>query len=514
MLGSAGRYEAAIPKIPEHLLLDKNRYAHNPQAAVVDADNLVTAEQIIDAYVGRLEASMQELVSAADDIGFQGGMPSVALNNGNTHIFKGSAWVALSIAQAAPGQIGTWFTQEQVDQYKLKLKKDARPLAILWYDELGQGRRKLFSVDFYNGNDVLGKEWSPAEHTQTDWHEVLLGFLDEFSIKLLEQQATIIKSDSKDFIYRNESFLLGEDLRYQLVIPEQGVLTDTAYQQSCLTGLACLVARSRLVQHFRELALANSIGYLFAQQAIHTLYPKCQAAHSQFHVANLKKLYAKHGETNPVAKMCMAIDDYMTVFRREIFEINQACETLIRHNGVKEWMATFKDDVELQDSLHIETIDTAASPARADLEALIHRQNISVSEVFQQKLEATLKQQGIVYLDAMQDYIPVILSKLDLVMSSRDLAKHPDEYDFYNKIEPALINGLVKEFQLLANLEAKWRQFEHEIAEKVLPDAEKDFIIRKSSFEYKKFIKNIFFVDAEHDSIMEAAGSLLNSYKT
>ena len=514
--GAGGEFESTIPFLPTNLYEDVVRFLL-PIDQVLPINISDSPNQIINAYIQSLNANLNK-ITATDErqLAFIGTMPSVMLHSSHMHLFKRSAWLNLTIQQTIKKSSGVWFTLEQVEKYQLKLQPTAVPTYILWrYRHVVAHSTILVVTALYNESDLFNRNLpKPSHQIVINWRELLNGYLEEYSVELLEQQATVVKkANQKDVIYRNESFLNGTDLKYSLVIPEEGVLSHHEFNLSCLIALSVFAARSKLVTQSQSLIIANLLGFMLASQLAEQIGIGTPI-YSVFQMDNLKYAIQVSGNrTNPAGQLCQLVDDFWIEYRKEIFELNHMVESVITNDGISRWLHDIRDKILLQKKMQLEGKDDVGSLSKACAEQAIHTQSITASELFENKLKEILHKNGIHVMSYTSEYMPIILSKFDAIMARRDLSRFPDEFEFYDKIETPLISGLMITFKTLADLEVKWQEFEKEIANTSLPEPKKDFIIRKKALEFKKYLKNIFFVEADPEVILEEANVMLDINK-
>lgn len=205
-----------------------------------------------------------------------------------------------------------------------------------------------------------------------------------------------------------------------------------------------------------------------------------------------------------IAIMSCEINDILDLARREIFEIGEYINTIIQDKSLIIWLQS-----EEKRTFRKKAFNPSSDFEQAEITKRIRRKDLNIWDVFKEKLDLRMTQSSISVLKYLPDYVELIRSQLQRVLTERDLNEFPDEYEFYLKFESGLLDSIVSELIKIENLDILWNDFELNVIKSSLPEPRKDFIIKKKAAEYRNFIKYILFSCAEPDSVQEMANKIL-----
>lgn len=510
------KWGGVLPVLPESLYSQLDKY----QLPVREINEQSGAEEVILSYLKSIGIRFESILEATcqSDIKklyFSGGLPMTVLSDGGTYLFRGSAFLNFAFRQP---QKNVWLTTEQIEHFNLSIKEDSEPVKLLWQRKV-KDQNVLLSTDFYNISDVATTTHPPILRLEdeNDWPYSLQSFTDDFDTEVHGQTTTLVKRKKPcseietDSFYRNDSFLLGVEQKYALVIPDLANLPQEEFDCLCLVGLSVFVARSSLITENKDLPIANLVGFLFSCQLSEHLFNKGIYQGSTFHLDNAVGWLSETNDvTERMDKLARLYDKFFDKICEKVLEIGVLNEALIRDKGLIRWLADTQNLIRLQTKYDIHP-DSEKEQSRAEVEQFIHRSHVSFQERFKSKLESLLKQKGLAVQDGFSIYFPAIYAKFDSIMAERNTNLHPDEEKFYQIVEAVFLPGLVAAIEQQENLVARWQIFEKEVGLKSLPDPEKDLILRVKFKEFLQFKENIFFKKVDSAVLEKQISELLDS---
>ena len=510
------KWGRVLPVLPENLYINLDKYL----LTVSENPDLIDADMVVASYLQDIGDKLFETVETVrkediEEFCFRGGLPMTIRPDGRICLFSGSAALKFSFLQP---EKSIWFTQEQIDRRGFSVSEASNPVKILWQRRVGE-KTVLAATYFYNIEDlaILDRPSVICVENDNDWPYSLQTFTEEFNIEVVSQYLTLIKKKQGsavecDLYYRNDSFLLGLGDKYALVIPDHGLVDQKTFDYLCLLGLIIFVARSRLASENKDLKTANFMGFLLAcQMAAHLGNPPAYIG-SCFHLDNIAEWLEDAANLSAnIERFSYLYDALSDKICEEVVEIRLVVESLLRYEGLQQWLDSVQKQILLQEEYEVHKDETTSD--KEELKQIIHRSHVSYQERFKNRLEAVLKQKGLAVRDEFSVYLPIIYAKFDSIMAKRDVNRYPEEEKFYQLVETVFLPGIMAAVEQEDRLVARWGIFEKEIMAKNLSDPEKDLIIRIKLKEYINFKKNIFFKKVDSDILDKQVSKLLDSNK-